>query len=461
MNSVSQMQPKSNRESISSQPALPLVETLLQQLREAMISDPALLQALEVASGKQTLNAKEGALAHVHQTLNSVVNAVCLSQEKGYQGSKTTCPCCGGTARFVRHEGKQMVTLAGAMDLSRSLYECRNSICGYRWRPLDEALCLPAGRYSESVRRVISLVGANLPFERATEVLWDVARLSVSATQVRSITEQVGADIEAIIQEETQQHHTGSLRSLPPPEILVMGTDGAHLNTREGSWKETKVGSVRRYRRVDETTIQLEGSTFTAHLGNVDDFRPKLDTEIARQGSQGQEATIFLGDGARWIWNMASEIVPDAVHVLDYFHLCEHVWGAAKALFGDTSPEGQTWARTITEDLLRVGKVSEALAKIAATLPSDSVPRKEALEQRRGLIQYITNNQEHMSYPWLEERGYPIGSGHVESACKQIVSQRHKQAGMRWSKEGAQKMLSLAAFYHGSRWEEYWLPRVS
>jgi len=66
-----------------------------------------------------------------------------------------------------------------------------------------------------------------------------------------------------------------------------------------------------------------------------------------------------------------------------------------------------------------------------------------------------------MRYKWLESHGYPIGSGHVESACKQIVCKRHKQAGMRWSQAGAQQMLNLAAFTHGNRWDEYWQPRIA
>lgn len=64
-----------------------------------------------------------------------------------------------------------------------------------------------------------------------------------------------------------------------------------------------------------------------------------------------------------------------------------------------------------------------------------------------------------MPYRWLEERGYPIGSGIVESACKQIVQTRHKQAGMRWRQEHVQKMLNLACCLRSRRWEDFWAGR--
>jgi hypothetical protein len=61
-----------------------------------------------------------------------------------------------------------------------------------------------------------------------------------------------------------------------------------------------------------------------------------------------------------------------------------------------------------------------------------------------------------MCYAAYREAGYPVGSGSVESACKVVVQERMKQAGMRWSRPGAQAMLALRSILLGERWDAVW-----
>ena len=61
-----------------------------------------------------------------------------------------------------------------------------------------------------------------------------------------------------------------------------------------------------------------------------------------------------------------------------------------------------------------------------------------------------------MRYPIFRQAGHPIGSGTVESACKVVVQERMKQAGMRWSRAGAQAMLALRSVLLSGRWQEIW-----
>ena len=61
-----------------------------------------------------------------------------------------------------------------------------------------------------------------------------------------------------------------------------------------------------------------------------------------------------------------------------------------------------------------------------------------------------------MRYPEFRTAGCPIGSGTVESACKVVMQERMKQAGMRWSRTGAQAMLALRSVLLSERWQEVW-----
>ena len=49
--------------------------------------------------------------------------------------------------------------------------------------------------------------------------------------------------------------------------------------------------------------------------------------------------------------------------------------------------------------------------------------------------------------------GSPIGSGIVESACKQLVTERLKLSGMRWSHAGAQQIMTLRSILLSQTWE--------
>jgi hypothetical protein len=71
-------------------------------------------------------------------------------------------------------------------------------------------------------------------------------------------------------------------------------------------------------------------------------------------------------------------------------------------------------------------------------------------------VHYFQTNQERMGYAAFRAKGYPIGSGTVESACKRVIGARLKQAGMCWTKAGAQAVLSLRAQLLSGRWETIW-----
>ena len=64
-----------------------------------------------------------------------------------------------------------------------------------------------------------------------------------------------------------------------------------------------------------------------------------------------------------------------------------------------------------------------------------------------------------MRYNEYREKGYHIGSGIVESACKHVVGQRLKQAGMTWSVEGADAIIQLRILWKNGEWNRFWKNR--
>jgi hypothetical protein len=81
-----------------------------------------------------------------------------------------------------------------------------------------------------------------------------------------------------------------------------------------------------------------------------------------------------------------------------------------------------------------VDKVIRAMKYLATKHPNKKLVR-------RALI-YFRTNEARMRYAELKAKGFPIGSGVVEAACKTLVTQRLKLSGMRWSCAGAQAVLT-------------------
>jgi hypothetical protein len=68
------------------------------------------------------------------------------------------------------------------------------------------------------------------------------------------------------------------------------------------------------------------------------------------------------------------------------------------------------------------------------------------LEKRRGMLDYA----------WYQARGYPIGSGSVESANKLVVERRLKGTGMHWARAHINPMVALRTIACSNRWSEAW-----
>jgi len=101
----------------------------------------------------------------------------------------------------------------------------------------------------------------------------------------------------------------------------------------------------------------------------------------------------------------------------------------------------------IAQDL-REGKVKQVIARLQRLSP----PTPELRESLSALIRYYSANAARMRYDEYLRLGYGIGSGAVESAHKQVVHARLRQAGMRWSEVGARRLLALRLLLLNDTW---------
>lgn len=172
-----------------------------------------------------------------------------------------------------------------------------------------------------------------------------------------------------------------------------------------------------------------------------------------RDGPQIQER-VALSDGAEPLQEQMQTQLPHYTLVLDIIHATEYLWDSATALVAETSPERSSWVRRHLEQIL-MGQTAAVITALAqeADLPDRTATQVAAL---RKTIGYYQRNLPYMHYDVYLARGWPIGTGVVEGACGHLVKDRMEQAGMRWTKAGAQAMLDLRAVRLSGDWDAYW-----
>jgi hypothetical protein len=183
-------------------------------------------------------------------------------------------------------------------------------------------------------------------------------------------------------------------------------------------------------------------------LGDADDIFRHLYAQLRELGwlDTANTMVVIVGDGAEWIWNRTQMFVRRC-EILDFWHALEHAWGFARLNYGEGSQQADRWIHQIAEDL-RAGKVNEVIARLQRMRPKTP----ELRSKLQGLIAYYSEHAGRMRYDEYLRLGYGIGSGAVESAHKQVIQARFRQAGMRWSEAGARRLLALRLLLLNDTW---------
>jgi hypothetical protein len=184
-------------------------------------------------------------------------------------------------------------------------------------------------------------------------------------------------------------------------------------------------------------------------LTDADGLFRQVSAALGERGWLNPETVIVIvGDGAEWIWHRAT-LCAHRCEILDFWHAMAYAWAYARLQFGEGSRRADQWTGRIAADL-KAGHVQDVIARLQALHPR----APDAAAARDAVVRYYTTHAHRMPYDDYLRRGYGIGSGAVESAHKQVVHARLRQAGMRWSVRGAQHLLALRALLLNGTWAQ-------
>jgi len=225
----------------------------------------------------------------------------------------------------------------------------------------------------------------------------------VPTKQVEREAERLGKEI---AEDEKRVVEPVSQVELPP--TLYLGLDGTGIPMR----KSELVGRTGKQEDGSAKTREVKLCTVWSAEGRDDEGVPIR--EATRRGFANAVRHVVLGDGAEWIWNIATEQFSDAIQIVDRYHANEHLCDAAKAIYGAGSDLVKQWAHS------------------------------------------RCTNRARMRYAEFHAAGLCTSTAVVESGCKRAIGLRLKRGGMFWTVKGADAIIALRCCKLSGRFEDFW-----
>lgn len=385
------------------------------------------------------------------------------------------CPSCGQTAEFHDYRKKTPISILGPIQLRRAYYYCHR--CGGTV-PWDEHVGLTSKRLTPAAEELTTLAGTiSNSFEEAAEkVLPKMAALHLVETTVQRTSEAAGGRLGEWLRHKRvlggpkswTWHRDARGRSCAYVSLDMTGVAQQASGGGSADGRMPYVAMV--FNPVPELPVDSPfapppgarmQARYLSGLYDLDELGLQLRRQAGQVGMNRAEQWIGLSDGGNGLENFLQTNFPrDLVVILDFWHAAEYLADLAKALYpNDEALIQQTlsdWCHTMKQQGGQ-GIVSE-LETLALPL------RKPAVrEQYETTINYLRSNVHRMDYPSYVANGWFIGSGSIESACKTVVGQRLKLAGMRWRQKGTDEMCHLRAMFksESSQWQAFWTRSVN
>jgi hypothetical protein len=377
-----------------------------------------------------------------------------LAADPGYRGPRVPCGQ-GHDAGFVSYRDKVTDTSLGAVTLTRAWYHC--AACGHGFAPRDAELGVAGASMSPGLRAMNDQAAAAGPFAGAARLLENLAGVRLTVKRVERAAEASGAALAAAVRDRAALITARRLVPLPPsplPDKLYAAIDGTGVPVtaketagRDGKGedgrartREVKLGVFFTQDQVDEKGYPVrdrDSSSYVATFEPASVFAGLVEAEGIRRGAGHVRQLTVLGDGATWIWNIASSKFPGATQVVDLFHAREHLHGLARLLEFMLGDRKDAWLAARLQDL-DYGDI-DGICRAGRAYRLGGI-KKDELDTALG---YFENNAPRMRYHWFRQCGLFVGSGVVEAGCKTVIGQRLKLSGMHWTTVGADAITTL------------------
>jgi len=451
----------------------PELKALLPREREGLLLGLAGRLHRSLCSADQDMgHLEEELLRGGHEVFRQMLEKA--AQQKA-EAAPPQCPHCQNRlSRLTSGHGTTVQSRFGTIRVQRARGYCKRC---RKWRfPADSVLGLPEeGTQSPAVQEMAALTVSKMPAPEAAQVVERLAGVKISAATLARQAQQQGQRAEQKRQQLDQQMSQPEGRAqldqdlqlkLPlDPFTLVIELDAWNIRERD-DWGQSQALRQRgeeptrwhwvyggtcfrlsQRAQTDGGRAEILSRGYAMTRGGVDALKEQLWAEAMRRGLGRANEVLVVADGAVWIWNLAADRFAGARQRVDFYHVSEHLWAVAHTVYPDNEAAARAW-------------VEPLLAKLKADDSCEVITELEQLQQRlEGAAQekvekevnYLQTNRERMDYGTAKERDEPLGSGAMESTCRQYQV-RFKRTGQFWSQEGDESLMGLETFRRNGRW---------
>ena len=182
-----------------------------------------------------------------------------------------------------------------------------------------------------------------------------------------------------------------------------------------------------------------------------EEFGRHVHAQALRRGMAGAKYVFIVCDGAVWIWNIIEDRFQGALKELDFYHGAEHLWDVARDLYPDPD-QARAWVEPLLHQLRhgQEAQVLDTLEKLPETVRNLGGLLSQLVQRE---IKYFQTHRDHLHYQDNAAKGFPVGSGAVESGCSQFQD-RFKRTGQFWNSASMGCLQALKVARHNGDWDE-------
>jgi hypothetical protein len=385
--------------------------------------------------------------------------------EQGLTGIVQTCRAPGCCRHAMQSRGSRLLTVAtmtGPVTYARRRYRCR--VCGHEIYAGEADIRCGTHRVTMPLARRICQLATTEHFTRLPQLVLDQHGIEIGHEEIAQIVHEVGGHADRQRQAQAASFRSGPCteRTWPEPAVrpdrIHVSCDGVMYctNRREPDprrpgerrmvWQQMRVGCV-----YWQDASERWHKKMIWGRESAEEFGASLFRLACQCGYREAREKLFTCDGGDWCWTIHALYFAEATGILDWYHASEHVWKAAHDLFADEEAAAG-WASQAL-GLMREKGGSGLFDWLGRQLAGRRGAARTAIH---ALITYVRTKQHLMDYPVYRTKGWPIGSGKVESTGKQLVGMRLKGPGMHWTEAGALAVTALRATDLNGEWTSFW-----
>lgn len=412
---------------------------------------------------------------------------------------RTTVVGADGVEReSARDSERHLETLLGRVPVPRLAYQAPGTT---DLHPMDAALNLPREMFSHGIRRIVAKEAARSSFDEVVETVRDFTGASIAKRQVEELAIRAAQDFDAFYEQRAAARD-------PKDDLLIISTDGKGIVMRHEDLRESTRRAAEKKGRKLETRLTPgeksnrkrmaqvatvysiapfpRGPADILHTlrdpDEVDAKRPRPTdkrvwasveksartvireafAEALRRDPEKTRRWVVLVDGEpkqlRAVKAEARRAGVKVTILADIVHVIEYVWGAARALFGESNAKAEKWV----SDRLLALLTGRTGGDVAKTIRWWQARDKKLDDSAHAAIdkacEYLADRTRTrlLRYQDALRDGLPIATGVIEGACRYVVKDRMDRTGARWSLTGAEAVLRLRAIRASKDFDAYW-----